>query len=213
MNITPLEHTLPDYPTLVKGPRTYGTWLEMPSPDHVARPWALLLFTGRHRKGNMANWLVKLGYQVCCEGCGGWPLRLRLGGTSSKATEKEATVICDRIHDALSAAWDNHKTWGLEGPAHGQPGSDFWERPLIRQLLQLSRVTLVTCDGCRFGYSEQRPLQAARLGQRRPLHAQRDALQPRQRPCHCKHTPHLAQIYAYSLHRGYRTMTLEREDL
>ena len=163
----------------------------------------------------MANWLVRLGCQVCCldllankptdvvDEAGKdvvvglfdcvWVAR------PPKATEKEAKVIWDGINDILAAAWDNHKTWGLS--------------PLIRQLLQLSRVTLVTCDGCRFGYSEQRPLQAARLGQRRPLHAQRDALQPRQRPCHCKHTPHLAQIYAYSLHRGYRTMTLEREDL
>ena len=30
VDLPPLQHTLPDYPTLVKGPRDYGTWMEKP---------------------------------------------------------------------------------------------------------------------------------------------------------------------------------------
>ena len=154
----------------------------------------------------MANWLVRLGCQVCCldllankptdvvDEAGKdvvdglfdcvWVAR------PPKATEKEAKVIWDGINDILAAAWDNHKTWGLS--------------PLIRQLLQLSRVTLVTCDGCRFGYTEQRP-PTAHLGKG---HATTSS-----GPSVHRHTPHLAHIYAYSLRRGYRTMNLEKEDL
>ena len=108
-----------------------------------------------------------------------------------KATEKEAKVIWDGINDILAAAWDNHKTWGLS--------------PLIRQLLQLSWVTLVTCDGCRFGYTEQRPLQL--------LTSARAMLLRAPAPSVHRHTPHLAHIYAYSVRRGHRTMNLEKEDL
>ena len=155
-------------PDAGQGTHRVWPWLEQP------------LLTRRHRKANLANWLVKLGYQVCCLDLlakkptdivdeAAWKSVEKdvVDGLFDcvwvarppKATEKEVKVIADRIHDLLAAAWDNRKTWGFEGPAHGQPGSSIWEHPLLRQLLQLERAKPGTFDGCRFGYPGQRPLQ------------------------------------------------------
>ena len=62
----PLESTYPDYEPLARGPRDYGTWLEQPSDTYVTRPWVLVLFSGRRRRGDLPNWLAHYGLMVCC---------------------------------------------------------------------------------------------------------------------------------------------------
>ncbi|CAE7838251.1 unnamed protein product [Symbiodinium sp. CCMP2592] len=64
--VPPLETAWPDYQPLVRGPRPYGMWMEQPADSFVERPWALILFSGRRRKGDLPNWLVHYGFMVCC---------------------------------------------------------------------------------------------------------------------------------------------------
>ena len=65
VQVPPLEQTFPDYEPLARGPRKYGTWMEQPSQAYVVRPWVLVLFSGRRRKGDLANWLAHYGLIVC----------------------------------------------------------------------------------------------------------------------------------------------------
>ena len=65
VQVPPLEQTFPDYEPLARGPRKYGTWMEQPSQAYVVRPWVLVLFSGRCRKGDLANWLAHYGLIVC----------------------------------------------------------------------------------------------------------------------------------------------------
>ncbi|CAE7848405.1 unnamed protein product, partial [Symbiodinium necroappetens] len=66
LQIPPAAGALPDYQPLARAPREYGTWLEIPSDTFEERPWALVLFSGRRRKGDLPNWLVHFGFMVCC---------------------------------------------------------------------------------------------------------------------------------------------------
>ncbi|CAE7694268.1 rpsB [Symbiodinium microadriaticum] len=66
VQVPPVESTYPDYEPLARGPREYGTWMEQPSDSFVTRPWVLVLFSGRRRKGDLPNWLAHYGLMVCC---------------------------------------------------------------------------------------------------------------------------------------------------
>ncbi|CAE7663019.1 Eef2k, partial [Symbiodinium necroappetens] len=65
VQVPPVESTYPDYEPLARGPREYGTWLEQPSDSFVTRPWVLVLFSGRRRRGDLPNWLAHYGLMVC----------------------------------------------------------------------------------------------------------------------------------------------------
>ncbi|CAE7312378.1 unnamed protein product [Symbiodinium sp. CCMP2592] len=59
------------------GPRKYGTWLEKPGDrsysewrrkgtgEYKGRPWALVMFSGRLRRGDLPSWLADYGFLVC----------------------------------------------------------------------------------------------------------------------------------------------------
>ena len=82
-----------------------------------------------------------------------------MGGLSpkEKVQLKEANVLVERTFDALSLLWDHKGTWGLENPVHGSSRPELWQMPLMRQLSQLSRVTEVDFDQCRFGLGTRKP--------------------------------------------------------
>ncbi|CAE7854136.1 unnamed protein product, partial [Symbiodinium necroappetens] len=181
LQIPPAAGALPDYQPLARGPREYGTWLEIPSDTFEERPWALVLFSGRRRKGDLPNWLVHFGFMVCCidlvadHPCNAldeaqWtPLEKDVNdghfevvwagtvcGTFSPHA-KEANVLVERTFDILSLTWDERKTWGLENPVHGSDRPELWQMPLVRQLSQLDRTAEAVFDQCRFGLATVKP--------------------------------------------------------
>ena len=155
-------------------------------------------------------------------------------GPREKTQVREANVLVERTFDILSLAWDEHKTWGLENPVHGDDRPEMWQMPLIRQLSQLDRTAEAKFDQCRFGLSTVKPTKVLYSAHAKGFDALRGLLCDHPRGAHTsvagqreqgasgaqwaskgqgEYTPHFAQVVAHCLYQGYRHRTLEKEDL
>ncbi|CAE7389540.1 Eef2k [Symbiodinium natans] len=193
--------------------------------------------------GDLPNWLAHYGFMVCIvdlkaekgtdvidEAIFGFIEKDVVAGsfeviwcsTPAKAPDKEAKVLTDRTHDVLAAAWDQHRTWGLENPAADGDNPSLWEAPLIRRLAQLDRVVTVNFDRCRLGHATRGPTQLLvadhvnfldlhGLTCNHSVNAHKEKASPtKQRG---EYTPHLSQVVANALYQGYRLQSFEKEDL
>ena len=63
--IPPAGSMVPYFKPLPAGPRPYGTWVAKAGSAAEQRPWALVLFSGRARRGDLTSWLAHCGFLVC----------------------------------------------------------------------------------------------------------------------------------------------------